>query len=312
MTLRVMVNGTQRTFEEPVKDWADDDKDALRTASLAYHRGDLFRMIDLVDTWAVEFDDDDEGAAPPVVYASFAAVLAAAAAARGKVALPLTGFVDMGNPDPDRVAIGQRHAAWWQAQIQRCTTSHRANEVVIGGHGYRKPWETDTFVVPAGTTLTFYVPDDKGLVESIAVELADAGSGSEQVRNHLLGIDAEIAVNALAEQDPAQRALKYKRVYQAGEEVYNYTVTPPEPTDQPMSVCVTVSTRVKLADLILPNLGNVHVALCRLIDWYAGSKAQPGAEIHAMPHGWRFVRRHMFEGYEGPAGEQPPAVQAAF
>jgi hypothetical protein len=263
-------------------------------------------MIKMIDKWSAEFDLRPAAGA----YASMDAIVAEAAALDGVLALPEGGVAEL--PDPDNSPPAEASEQWWVANIAQCRAQHQAREVVIGGHGYRKPWEQNTFTVPAGTTLVFYIADTSGLAETLAVELASGGSRSERVAQHVQLLDPILHDAWELEPDKILADLTHKRIYGSGAQVYDYTVTPPEATDQPMAVCVTVGTRMKLSTLIRPALGEIHIGFCRLIDWYGGFSAQPVGSIHRRPGGWRYVRKHEYVGYEGPQGQHPPEMQLTF
>lgn len=305
MGIHVMISGVDELLEGNLAGWDNGHRQLLQTSLTNYYRGDAYPLVNTIDNWSAEFDELPAAGGP---YASMDALVVAAAAQHGVLALP-PGGVEVRN-DPETAPPEDGSQAWWDNNIDRCRQTHAAGEVVIGGHGYRKPWELDTFTVPAGTTLVFYVKDDAGLDERLAVELADAGTGGAQVVQHLAALDQTLTHQRGIAPDPIVGGLVFKRTYVPGEQCYNYTVTPPRPGDQQMAVCIEVNRRVKLGTLLRPNLGTLHVATCRLIDWYGGATAaQPGGGIHARPNGWRYVRRHEYTGYEGPAGQHPPHMQ---
>jgi hypothetical protein len=216
-----------------------------------------------------------------------------------------------GPPSAQGTALGS--VQWWSDAVARAGTEHPSKEVILGGHGYRKPWETDTFQVPAGTKIVFYVLDDTGLEASLANILAKHGSGNAQVLKHLVSEDARAAGLRLKSQlTQAQQDLKFKRTYGPSDEIMNYTVTPWKATDVVAGTYVSVDSRVKLSSLVRANLGTIHSANCRLVDWWGSFAELPGRHIHEMPQGWTFVKMKDYMGYLGPQNERPSRAEPKF
>lgn len=95
--------------------------------------------------------------------------------------------------------------------------------------------------------------------------------------------------------------LQFKRLYGPEEQIYNYTVTPSKDDDVVLGTPVRLpkgAKRKKLAQFLKPNLGVVHLAICREIDWWGGfAELMPGNEIHQMPDTWKYTKA---KGYIPP------------
>jgi hypothetical protein len=274
-----------------------------------YHAPDFYRIVQQIEGWAREFDDFP-------AHGSFPSWLAAVQQAAGELRiqpLRVQGQAELAT-DPERLgpqstprarrySVGENPVgspAYWAAKL--LTGRQESGEVVIGGHGYRKPWETDVVTVPDGTTIEFYVLDDEGLKETDAVVLQEHGTQT----GHASGLKKAASARTEAPADTQAWALRNKTTFGPGEQVYNYTITPPRPNDRLEGTYVSFSTRRKLSEILAPGLGTLHLAVCREVDWWGGFASMPGGDIHAMPDDWRFVRSPNYMGYVGPGMQQAP------
>lgn len=357
-------------------------------------------IMDQLEVWASEFDEHPEEG----FFADWAAAVAAAAVAVGAT-LRDEDAENAFRADPevehaDAVEFNEvldaqaGSSEWWTQQLE--TGKNELEQQVFAGHGYRKPWETDTTVVPEGTTVVFYVYDEiplpqseSNIVEGKGVDPQHAGEvGADWIIMHRLrditpilqatglspeaflasasglspenfseavyekitedfesetgltkvqflasakgqAIDKEREleyhihpeiVKILREQGkslfslrpaasffetsditPELWDLQFKRLYGPGEQIYNYTVTPSKDDDVVLGTPVRLpkgAKRKKLAQFLKPNLGVVHLAICREIDWWGGfAELMPGNEIHQMPDTWKYTKA---KGYIPP------------
>ena len=311
MTIKIDTgNGTREISD--FRDLTDTDRNQLKAAGANYNDIDAGRVIKQLDDWAMEFDEFP----PAGAYQSWQEAFDAAALAKHINPLPPNGRLPLTDPDTPQgqaitTTVGSKQ--WWDENLAQVKKNHPLQEVVIGGHGYRKPWETDTFLVPSGTTLVFHVLDDTGFGATLAFALASYGSKDQGVAKNDETEDARGAeFNVKSELGLDQRNLRFQRVYGPGEKVLNYTVTPEKPGDVNLNSCVYADSRVKLSTLLRENLGTVHSATCRLIDWWGSFSEMPGRHIHQMPQGWVFAKTKDHEGYIGPNGEQPGRPEPKF
>ncbi|MEU1279773.1 putative adhesin [Streptomyces sp. NPDC005805] len=111
-------------------------------------------------------------------------------------------------------------------------------ETVLAGHGYLHRAAGEV-VVPEGTTIKFYIPDEGRIpgLNGVAVEGGSYPSGG------------------------------WVETFHAGDRIPNYTLAPPE-AKGPGGFTVyenstTVARKTNLDELLTENMGNVHWAACR-------------------------------------------------
>jgi hypothetical protein len=264
-----------------------------------YTNQDADTIIKALDNLALQFEDYPSDGA----FANWTAAILYVIQKDNLRVNPLTNKGGDIMPDPelsvrdtDEKEVHEKYkkgtAEYWKDKLSK-STPNQQGEVVIAGHGYRKPWETQKIQIPKGTSLHFYVQDTEPLPETGSNVIEDIGSKTKGIRDW----KAKKRNLNIAENEK-------KFDYGPGEFVHDYTITPSKPDDKVKGKPITFHERTKLSSILVANMGSVHLAICREIDWWGGFANMPG-KVHKMPVDWKYVRQKDYTGYLGPNGEKP-------